>query len=48
VSQNQNGSGGEHVAIDFLQQNNEYRIAVDLLNPTANTNTQGSSLNLQA
>jgi len=42
---NQN-SAGEHVTIDFLQQNNEYRIALDLLNPTSHVHS--SSLNLQA
>jgi len=45
IDVNQN-SAGEHVTIDFLQQNNEYRIALDLLNPTSHV--QSSSLNLQA
>jgi len=45
IGVNQN-SAGEHVTIDFLQQNNEYRIALDLLNPTSHF--QSSSLNLQA
>jgi len=47
VSQTQNGAG-EHVTIDFLQQNNEFRIALDLLAPTANTAAQTSSLSLHA
>jgi hypothetical protein len=36
VSRTQNGSSGEHAAIDFLQQNNEHHIALDLLNPKDN------------
>jgi hypothetical protein len=46
VSQTQNG--GEHVAIDFLQQNNDYRIALDLLNPSAHAAGQSSLVNVQA
>jgi hypothetical protein len=42
---NQN-SAGEHVTIDFLQQNNEYHIALDLLNPASRI--QSNSLKLQA
>lgn len=47
VSQTQNGAG-EHVAIDFLQQNNDYKFAVDLLNPTLNHAAQTNSVNLHA
>lgn len=48
ISQSLNSSGGEHVAIDFLQQNNDCRIALDLLNPKANTAAQSNALNLRA
>ena len=46
LSQNPNGNG-EHIAIDYLQQNNDFRIALDLSNPTHNL-AQTNSLNLQA
>ncbi len=44
ISPTKNGIG-EHIAIDFLQQNNDYRIAVDILNPSS---TQANPLSLHA
>jgi len=47
IDVNQNNAG-EHITIDFLQQNNEYKLAVDLFNPTTNSPAQTSSLSLHA
>lgn len=48
IGVNQNRNGAQNVTLDFLQQNNEYKLAVDLLSPHANTTAQTNSLNVQA